>query len=395
MPATDGNAKLRVLTLVDGIGTFGGGERFARQLTTHLDRSRFETTFCVTRWKPMPEDGAALQDLHDNDIAVLGLERSSRIQLKPWRQLATYMREWRPDVLHSHKFGSNVWGALLAPRAGVPVFVAHEQTWSYRGKPYRRWLDRNLIARRADAFIAVSQEDRRRMIEVEGVPERLTRLLHNGIPAPPAPDPDRDMRAELGISRDEQVVGVVAVIRPQKSLDVLLRAVRLLRDDFSNLRVLIVGSGDEKEETRLQGIASQLGLSEIVSFLGARADVADLVRIFDVATLSSDFEGTPLAVMEYMEAAKPVVATGVGGVPDIVVPGETGLLVEPQDPKALAAAVAELLRDPELALRMGTAGRERRRQEFSIEAAARKVEALYEELYAAKTAKRRCMANNG
>lgn len=226
------------------------------------------------------------------------------------------------------------------------------------------------------------------MIEVEHVPEARTRLIHNGIPALPVPDPDRDVRAELGIRPDQPVVGVVAVLRPQKSLDVLLRASRRLRDEFSELRVLIVG-GDGEEEQRLRGIADALGLGDTVSFLGARADVPDLVGIFDVAALSSDFEGTPLSVMEYMSAAKPVVATRVGGVPDIVVDGETGLLVEPQDPEALAAAITELLRDPVRAAHMGVAGRERRDREFSIEATARKVEALYEELYAAKSAERK------
>lgn len=387
MTSTSANKRLRVLTLVDGIGTYGGGERFARQLTAHLDRSRFEATYCVTRWEPMPEHEAALQELRENDVAFLGLQRSSRLQMKPWRQLVAYMREWGVDVLHSHKIGSNIWAALLAPRVSVPVFIAHEQTWSYQGKPYRRWLDRHLIARRADAFVAVSQEDRRKMIEVEHIPEARTRLVYNGIAALPPPEPDRDVRAELGIGPDQPVVGVVAVLRPQKSLDVLLRAASYLRDEFPELRVLIIGGSDIEEtgeERRLRGLAQTLELGGTVDFLGDRTDVPDLVSIFNVATLSSDFEGTPLSVMEYMDAAKPVVATRVGGVPDIVLDGETGLLVEPQDPKALATAIGSLLRDPQKAAQMGDAGRVRRRDVFSIEATARRVGELYEELYAAK-----------
>ncbi len=372
-----------MLTLVDGIGTYGGGERVAQQLTMHLDRSRFEAAYCVTRWHPMPEYESALEQLRDHDIRFLGLERASPLRLKPWRQLTTFMREWGADVLHSHKFGSNVWGALLAPRAGAPVFVAHEHTWSYKGKPHRRWLDRYLIARRADAIIAVSREDRRRMIEVEHIPEERIRYIPNGISAPPSPSPEHDVRAELGIGIDQPVVGAVATLRPQKAVDVLLRSSRRLLDEFPRLQVLIIG-GNGKEEERLRRIGDELGLGEIVRFLGARTDVPDLVSIFDVAALSSDFEGAPLSVLEYMGAAKPVVATRVGGVPDLVVDGVTGLLVEPQDPEALAAAIAELLRDPRRAARMGEAGRERLDREFSIEATVRKVETLYEELYAAK-----------
>jgi glycosyltransferase involved in cell wall biosynthesis len=377
-----------VLTLVDGIGTTGGGERMARELTTHLDRSRFEVTLCVTRWQPMPEHEPALQELRDNDVEFIGLERSSRFQLRPWRRLLSYMREWGVDILHTHKIGSNLWGAILAPRVDVPVFIAHEQTWSYEGKPYRRWLDRNLIARRADAFIAVSQEDRRRMIEVEHIPEACTRLVPNAIPALPAPDPDRDVRAELAIGPDQPVVGVVATLRPQKALDVLLRAASRLREEFPAIRVLIVGDGEEQEAARLRRIASELDLQRTVTFLGDRTDVPDLVNIFDVAALSSDFEGTPLAVMEYMDASRPVVATRVGGVPDIVLEGETGLLVEPQNPEALAGAVASLLGDPQRAARLGEAGRARRREAFSIDAIARRIEALYVELYEASSATR-------
>jgi glycosyltransferase involved in cell wall biosynthesis len=374
---------LRVLMLIDEVGSMGGAERFAYQLTAHLDPSRFEPTVCLTRPARRPHNFAAIEDLEGRGVEILRLDRSSRAQLDPWRRLIAFMRDRPFDVLHSHKFSSNVWGALIAPRVKVAAFVAHEQTWSYRGKPHRRWLDRYLIARRADAFVAVSSEDRRRMVSIEHVPEGKTRVIYNGVPDPPPPDTARDIRDELGIGSDQPVLGTVAVLRPQKALDVLLRAADILRREFPNLRVLIAGKGvPEAEETRLRRMAAELGLEETVTFLGPREDAVDLMRIFDVAALSSDFEGTPLAVMEYMGIGKPVVATRVGGVPEIVTEGETGLLVEPRQPNALAEAVAKLLRDPELARRMGEAGRERQRQEFSIEASTRKVQDLYEELYA-------------
>jgi glycosyltransferase involved in cell wall biosynthesis len=382
-------SRLRVLTLVDGIGTYGGGERLARQLATHLDPDRFESTLCVSRWEPAPEHEPALEEIRSANVEFLGLERSSRVQLKPWRELAAYMRERGVDVLHSHKIGSNIWAALLAPRVPVPVFVAHEHTWSFEGKPYRKFLDRNLIARRADAFVAVSRDDQRKMVELERIPRAKTRFIPNGIPPVAPPDPAHDVRAELGIGADQPVVGTVATLRPQKALDVLLGAAAKIRVSVPDLRVLIIGGADEAddgEEQRLHDLCAELGLDGTVSFLGPRSDIADLVATFDVAAISSDFEGSPLSLLEYMDAAKPVVATRVGGVPDMVVDEETGLLVEPRDAEALAAAVVRLLRDPQLAARMGEAGRERRREVFSIEASARQVGELYEELYAAKRA---------
>jgi glycosyltransferase involved in cell wall biosynthesis len=375
--------------MVDAIGTAGGGEAIARQIATHLDRGRFEVSFCATRWEPDAEAEPALAELREAGIEFHGLQRGSRFDLRPWRRLVAAARRGGIDILHTHKIGSNVWGALLSPLIGNSVFVAHEHTWSYEGDPQRVLLDRELIARRADAFVAVSREDQRRMVEVERVPPAKTRFIANGIPPFPPPDARRDVRAELGIGPEQPVVGVVATLRPQKALDVLIEAVPLLRAELPGAVVLIVGGGDVEggpEEERLHGLARELDLGPALRFLGERHDVPDLVASFDVAALSSDFEGSPLSVMEYMEAGKPVVATRVGGLPDLVEDGVSGLLVEPRDPPALAAALAEVLGDPERAARMGEAGRRRRREEFSIEATARHIGDLYEELHGRKAA---------
>jgi len=385
-----GARKLHVLTLVDGLGRHGGGESLARQIATNLDGSRFESTFCVSRWNGSAGT-KAVSELEEAGVRFLGLERASRLQLRPWGRLLSYMRRHQVDVLHSHKVGSNAWGAVLSSLARVPVFVAHEHTWSFQGQPLRRFLDRELIGRRADAFVAVSREDRRRMHAIEGIPLEKIRFISNGIPSPLPPDPSINLRSELGISADQPVVGAVATLRAQKALDVLIRAAVPLTHRFPDLRVLIAGGemgergqGRKPERERLTALARDLGVSDQVRLLGPRSDIPELLAALDVAVLSSDFEGSPLSVLEYMDAGKPVVATRVGGIPDLVVEGVTGLLVEPQDPDGLAAAMAEILGDPDRATAMGRAGQERRRSEFSIENTTRQVEALYEELYAAK-----------
>jgi glycosyltransferase involved in cell wall biosynthesis len=313
------------------------------------------------------------------------MDRKARVDIGAWRGLIGQMRERRIDILHTHKVGSNFWGALIAPRVPVEVFVAHEHTWSFEGNLKRRLLDRFVIARQADAFVAVSRADQRRMVEIEKIPPEVTRFIPNGIPDPGKTASDRDVRAELGIDPGRPLIGMVATLRPQKAYDVLIRAAAELRREVPDLAVLIVGGEEDagtREKERLQALVDELELTDTVTLLGFRPDVFDIVSALDVACLSSDFEGSPLSVMEYMEAARPVVATSVGGVPDLVVEGVTGLLVDPQDPAGLAAAVATLLRDPERAKAMGLAGRERRRSEFSIEATTRAVEDLYLELYA-------------
>lgn len=378
-------SKLRVLTLVDGMG-YGGGESLARAITTRLDKSRFEATLCVTRWHPSDQFSGELAELDEAGVGFLGLERHGRLDLRPW---GTVVRRLRGgvDVLHSHKFGSNVWAAGLTSLARPPVFVAHEHTWSYSGNRLRILLDRRLIAPRADAFVAVSRDDQRKMVEIERIPPEKTRFIPNGIDLEPAPEgAGKRIRQELGLGDDQPVIGTVATLRAQKALDVLIEAALILREEFTDIVVLIAGGADPsaaEEAARLKTLVDRLGVGETVRFLGPRDDVPSLLSALDVAVISSDYEGSPLSAMEYMEAALPVVATRVGGVPDIVVDGETGFLAPPRDPVAIASAVTRLLAEPDLARRMGEAGRRRRRAEFDLSVTVRRVEQLYEELYAA------------
>lgn len=375
--------RLRVLTMVDGV--YGGAEKLAWQIAQRLDPNRFSSTVCVTRWKASPEALEVLAVLRASGTDFIGMNRTSRFDLGSWKMLVREMRERRIDILHTHAFGSNFWGALIAPRVPVPVFVAHEHGWSWQGQLHRRLVDRYLVARRAGAFVAVSEAERLRMTSVEGIPPHRTRFIPNGIPQRKRSEASGNLRSELGLGPDQPVVGMVATLRPEKAHDVLIRAAGLLRDQVRDVRVLIVGGESSRnvQRPRLEALVRELLLEDTVTFLGVRYDASDVIDLFDVAVLSSDREGSPLAVMEYMEAAKAVVATRVGGVPDQVVDGETGLLVEPRDPESLAAAIASLLQDPARARAMGEAGRERQLREFSIEATTRKVEKLYEELYAA------------
>ena len=382
--ASDTKRRLRVLTLVDHLGASGGGERLAMEISKRLDRERFEAIHCASRWDPEragPATQAAAEELRAAGVRAVGLGRGSPLAVWSWRPLVRLLRRERVDVLHSHKFGSNVWGVLMGRLARVPVIVAHEHTWSYEGQPLRRFLDRELIARGSSAFVAVSSEDRRRMIEVERIDPGDVTFVPNGIDALPDGDGPR-VRAELGIDPGAPAIGAVAVLRPQKALDVLVRAAAELLPEHPGLRVLIAGEGPERE--RLESLAAELGVAEAVTLLGLRSDVPDVLAALDVAVVSSSFEGTPLAVLEYMDAGLPVVSTRVGGVPDLIDDGEHGLLVEPGDPAALASAIGALLRDPERARRMGRAGRERRRSEFTIDNTVRTLERMYLDLLAAR-----------
>jgi glycosyltransferase involved in cell wall biosynthesis len=374
--------RMTVATLIDIVGLAGGGERLAMEVLRRLDPDRFERILCVSRWSQDQESGprgVAVDELRRDGVAFLGLERRSTADVRSWHPLFSLLREKPVDVLHAHKFGSNVWAAVLGRMARTPVVVAHEHTWSYQGQPLRRLLDRYLIASSVDAFVAVSREDRRRMIEIEGIRPSKVRFIPNGIPTTYRRG-DRDVRMELGIGAADPVIGAVSRLRAQKAYDVLVRGAASLRPRFPGLRVLVVGEGEERP--KLEALIEELGLGATVTLLGHRTDVPDLLAAFDVAVSSSDFEGTPLSILEYMEAGKPVVATRMGGVPDLIEHGVHGLLVEPRDPEALAASIAQLLEDPGRAKAMGSRGRERRRHEYDIDVTVRRIAGLYEELLA-------------
>lgn len=379
------------MTMVDGIGTHGGGETLARQIAQRLDRERFTSTFCVTRWQPMPEFDGALAELEATATDFIGMARASRFDLRPWMHLVREIRSRKVDVLHTHKIGSNIWGAILAAWTRVPVFVAHEHTWSFRGNWPRKFLDRELIARQADAFVAVSAEDRRRMAEIERIPEHKLRFIQNGIPEMRPPDPKADPRSEFGISADAPLIGAVTTLRPQKALDVLIRAASTLRSEFPDLKVLIIGGSPERiegeEEKRLKSLVRALGLEDAVIFAGLRSDIPDLLATIDIAVLSSDYEGSPLSILEYMQAGKPIVSTSVGGIADLIEHEVTGLLVQPRDDAGLATEIGRLLRDPAMAARLASAARETQATRFTIEATTRNIEDLYLELYEAKAAR--------
>ncbi len=369
--------KIRVVTLVDSLGT-GGGEQMAVQTTALLDPDRFERTLCVTRTPSEDESpefiSASAEKLRLAGVRIIQLRRGSPANLVAWAPLLRMLRSERVDVLHSHKFGANVWAAPLGRLAGVPLIVAHEHSWSFEGRPLRRFLDRELIARGATVILCVSREDRRRMIEIEKIPPDRIVVIPNGIPDLPQPT-GRDLRSALGVAPEAPVVGAVSMLRPEKGIDVLIRAAATLKQGFPDLRVLVAGDGDR---ATYEALIRSLDLEEAVHLLGVRTDVPDLLDAFQVAVSCSEREGSPLSVIEYMAAARPIVATRVGGVPDLIEDGVHGLLVKPHDPAALAAAIGALLRDPLRAAEMGRRASERQSREFTLQATIARLEDLYE-----------------
>lgn len=365
--------KLTVLTVIDSLMT-AGAETVATRLALGLDDTRFRSILCSTR----PSAPEHVAEARAKGVEVLELNRRSRFDVWRWRPLVRLLRSGSVDVVHAHKFASNLWGALLLPRGPLPILLAHEHTWSYEGR-LRRVVDRELIARRAKAIVAVSPRDRMRMIELEGIAPSKVVFVPNGIPDRPAGDRAR-ARRELGLAPADDVVGTVCSLRPQKELETALRALSRLAPHRPTLRFLVVGDGPERG--RLERLTEELGVPAL--FVGQRPndEVPDLVAAMDVLVLSSRFEGMPLAVLEWMAAAKPIVASRVGGIPAMVEDEQEALLVPPRDHVAFGEAIGRLLDDPAERARLGDAARRRQQAEFRFEHTLGLLQELYERLYA-------------
>ena len=373
--------KRHIVQLGAEFGLIGGAERLQMLLAMGLDPSRYRRTLCITRWSTDEEEKenvkAWMSELKASGAGFLGLKRRSRFDPRPWWALLSFLRRERVDVIHSHLFGSNFWGTVIGRLARVPVIVAQEHGSSFERRSMRGFIDREIIARGADVVIAVSREDRQSMIDIVGMKPEKIRLVRNALPPRP-PTKGRDVRRELGIDPEDPVIGTVCELRQEKAIEVLIDAAAVLIREFPRLRVLVVGDGPER--ARLEALITERGLTGTVEILGYRSDVPDLLAAIDVAVICSDREGSPLALLEYMEAAMPIVATRVGGIPHMVDHETQSLLIDPRDPEGLAQAIAELLGSPDHAKEMGRCAQERWQRDNDFDAMMESFEQLYEEL---------------
>jgi glycosyltransferase involved in cell wall biosynthesis len=263
--------------------------------------------------------------------------------------------------------------------------IAQEHNWSYSGNRLRPALDGQLIGRLADAFVAVSQANRERMVRLEGVPAAKVRVLPTAY-IPSAAAGAVDIRGELGLPAGVPVVAIAAALRAEKALEVLIDAHARVRERVAGAQLVIAGDGPCRAALERRIAAPELEGS--VHLIGWREDVDGILADCDAGALSSDWEGMPLFVLECMAARLALAATAVGGVGELLQDGASGLLVAPRDAPALADALIRLLEDRPFAAGLA-AHAAARLDEFRIEAVAERFGALYEELAARRATARR------
>lgn len=363
-----------VVQYVDS-GLFGGSEQAALQLLAGLDRAR---------WRPVllhhPEPGLArlIEGARAAGVPAYPVPRVTDANLLlRMPGLVRAVGAERPAVFHAHlnwplacKFG-----LVAAALRRVPAVVATVHLFVEALMNRNARLQVRAVAAGVHRYLTVSRHVRDQLAAAVGLPERKLRVVPNGIdPAAFLRPADSALRAQLAGGPDRPLVFTAARLSPQKALDVLLSAAALVP------QAVFVIAGEGPERAALEARAEALGVASRVRLLGARDDVPELLAACDLFVLPSLVEGLPLSVLEAMAAAKPVVATRIGGTDEAVADGRTGILVPPGDAGALAAAIRTFLADPERARRWGEAGRDRLRACFTAPAMIDGVTAAYEEL---------------
>ena len=310
-------------------------------------------------------DHPFVSKLHNIGIPVTQIVVGARSYYREYRSLSNLIDRLRPAVVHTHGYRADVIGSLAARARKVPaVSTVH----GFTGGGVRNWINERLqcfALKRADAVIAVSQPLVARLVAA-GVPPEKIRCIQNGYS--PTKHLQRSVaRERLGIVGEGPVVGWIGRLSPEKGADIMLEALAL---SDSSWRLSVIGDGAEKDSLRRQ--AERLGLSERITFHGEIGNAASLLTAFDAFVLSSRTEGTPITLLEAMDAQVPIVATAVGGVPDVVTP-DTAILVNAEQPAAIARGLSEIRNDAPAAAQRSMRARERLVSEFG---AARWVDAV-------------------
>lgn len=361
---------------------FGGPERQMLGLADHSERDR--STFvsfseqgrCREFLTRVAERGHAAVELECDTPRVRGC----------LQELETVLRDTRADVLVTHTFKPNVLGRIAARRVGIPI-VAVSRGWTWENAKVRAYetLDR-VNLRFVDRVVAVSDGQAER-VRKAGVPTSRLSVVRNAARLNTAAPPDPEYRTRLRVlaGTDNGVSPIVVAagrLSPEKGFDVLVEAAPAVLAEFPSARFVHFGEGSER--AKLEASLAELGLASRFVLAGFTAELDRYLPWADLVVLPSHTEGLPNIALEASASGIPVVATAVGGTPEVVKHGETGWLVPSGRPTALADAIRNILANPGLARTFGEAGRKRMREEFDFAAHAEKYRLLFERLTASR-----------
>lgn len=371
---------INVLELRSIRGSGGGPEKTILHGAALANRARFNILVCYVRDE---RDREFTLDARARQLNVDYVEVIERHSFDPGviGQLTALVRERGIHIVHAHDYKTDLAAYWIARRTGIiPLATAHGWT-GQSGREQRLYYPADrFILRRYPRVIAVSSEIRQRLLDSGASPDRVSVILNGIDPSSHRREPERrgPVRAALGFAPTDYVIGAVGRVERQKRFDQLIEAVAPLMADRPRIHLAIAGSGSLLDSAR--AAAAERNISDRCHFLGHRTDVADLHHAFDLFVQSSEYEGTPNAVLEAMAMETPVVATRAGGTEELFEDGVHGILVPVRDPSALRDAILEAIDDPASASVRARAARDRIETELSFLTRTRRLETVYEEL---------------
>jgi glycosyltransferase involved in cell wall biosynthesis len=394
--------RIKVLQVLEAMG--GGTTKLLYELITHLDPDEFQVSVAL----PPPAPYDPMRPLADPGFPDLMREKGFKVEtvrlvggkiapladLKATLALYRIIRRNRYDVVHAHSAKGGFTGRLAAKLAGVPAII-----YTPSGLPFNPFISRHvsllylalehLAGLYTDAIIAACESEREQVVRHRLVVESRVLLLPNPFhvaACKPSVSPAAK-RQELGLSPGDPVVGTVARLTRQKGVEFFVEAAAIVLRSHPRAQFVLVGDGELRPQVEAQIV--DLDIASSFHFLGLRADYLDIMATFDTFAMPSLWEGLPYAPLEAMALGKPIVATDVTGLRDIIRDGATGRLVPPQDAEALAQAILALLDDKEGATRLGREAKRSLGQRFDPDRIASQTGKLYREILARKKAHRR------
>lgn len=368
---------IKVLHLITELSIGGAQSALFRLLENFGDASFEHSVACFFN-----AEGATANQIRALNIPVFDLRMNNKFRVDALGRLFGLLRQKKPDLLHAWMFHANLAGRILGHLAGIPIIISSERTMGQESR-LRYWLNRHSISL-VDQVVCVSESVADFAVHQIGLPSDKISVIPNGVdPAQYRNLPSKQQaRKSLSLPIDGVIIAAIGRPRPVKGYQYLLKAFVQASESFPQTQLLFVGNGPDRPG--LVDQAQSLGVRSRVIFYDDTINIPQILASLDMLALPSLFEGMPNIALEAMAAALPVLATAVGGTPEVVIDGETGLLVPPGDAEALTSAITRLLKNPQLREEMGQAGRKRVESEFSINNTVREVKRLYVNLVTQK-----------
>ncbi len=367
--------KIRVLQMIDE-ASVGGGQMHVLLLSKYLDKTEFDVTIATE------PQGYLVDEANKIGVPTLPITISNSFSVKTLVEMKRQFQQTDFDILHTHGGTAGFWGraaAMLNRLPSVRIHTYHGLHYlseAYEGRKSFRIADR-LALPFTTRVICVCKSDLQKAMAAGIATEKKGVVIYNGIEVETFSHQTKrkELRQTLGVQENEIVVGTVGRLHRQKAQDILLQAFKKVLDQHPNVRLWIVGEGELR--SGLERLAHDLGIGERVNWLGGRTDIPELLSAMDVFVLSSLWEGQPIVLLEAMASGKPVVATNVDGIPEIVENGKSGLLVEAGEVGPLALAMEQLILHPQLREEFAARGKDRISEEFTARHMAGRIAQLY------------------